>query len=783
MNETIRLILSLSISGSIIALLLFSAKPLIKHKLPQTIQYYIWIVVLLRLLIPFSFEWSLMNHVFSVDYTSKDMGLKQISQPMKEINEEITNENIINGDISVSDQAAYEVQNERNNIHNEADHRDKHLSISPDLYVLFLWILGMIVVFGVNVTGYVRFLRLIKKWNRPADEREKAILESITCSRYKVGLVRNSFIDTPMLIGILQPEIIIPDIDFDESQLKNILLHEITHYKHFDIAIKWLAMIAASIHWFNPLVYFVRKEINRACELACDETVVRNLDAEGKQAYGDTLISVASEREYSSGVIQATMCEEKRSLKERLVSIMKYSPKSRMIMIISVMLLVTAVIGAAALGASVGGFNSDDKPPIIYISAEGIETKTTVTGTNNWKAQSDFPHPLHLEYNTDNIVDLGRGQQMTIGTQKLRLDKKYKFSLEDISVFKNQELIELEVPEPFYTNGTLYMQAPSEEGEYTYSITLNFTNSKTVNYGFIVRVMDFNLKEIANHKTPYIGNNVKVQGIVANLPLPNDNFAQRYISLGTDRKPFTLSVFYEVKTDTLDGREWSELSSDRNAANMKKNALVLFCMIDNLEEVVFAFRNSKSEGTLNESKYSEAFSFKRNSFRDKYGDLNALGNDLKLLEEALVKEPQEGMPEHFKVKLVDFSDEEVEAARSVVYEYFRAIAAKDREAILKTFTDEYNRPNAVLFGEETLKLSDVDYDPDDPMRLSYVMHGRGSIKGTQKEDVIVFKVRFNVEYPNGAAPGSFNEGEYTGWHIILVREYPGAPWLIDDQGY
>jgi len=64
-----------------------------------------------------------------------------------------------------------------------------------------------------------------------------------------------------------------------------------------------------------------------------------------------------------------------------------------------------------------------------------------------------------------------------------------------------------------------------------------------------------------------------------------------------------------------------------------------------------------------------------------------------------------------------------------------------------------------------------------------VMHGRGSIKGTQKEDVIVFKVRFNVEYPNGAAPGSFNEGEYTGWHIILVREYPGAPWLIDDQGY
>ena len=106
-----------------------------------------------------------------------------------------------------------------------------------------------------------------------------------------------------MLIGIVRPYIIIPDINFNEKQLKNILLHEIVHLKRFDIAVKWLTMIASSIHWFNPLMYFIKKEINTSCELACDEAVIKNLSPSEKQAYGDTLISVVAENKYPTGSI------------------------------------------------------------------------------------------------------------------------------------------------------------------------------------------------------------------------------------------------------------------------------------------------------------------------------------------------------------------------------------------------------------------------------------------------------------------------------------------------
>ncbi|AGL03329.1 M56 family metallopeptidase [Desulfoscipio gibsoniae] len=61
MNDTVKLILSLSLSGSILAGLIFTVKLLFKHKLSKSIQYYLWIVVLFRFMLPFSFEGSITN--------------------------------------------------------------------------------------------------------------------------------------------------------------------------------------------------------------------------------------------------------------------------------------------------------------------------------------------------------------------------------------------------------------------------------------------------------------------------------------------------------------------------------------------------------------------------------------------------------------------------------------------------------------------------------------------------------------------------------------------------
>jgi beta-lactamase regulating signal transducer with metallopeptidase domain len=632
MNETIKLILSLSISGSILAVIIFAIKPFIKHRLSKAFQYYIWIVVLLRLIMPFSFDGSIMNYMFYNDKTAVDISAQGAVKAVADRSDNIG--------------SSYKLFNVKENVISGVYNGDvNHSNYFKDLfnqYVLYIWLLGITIALSVNLIGYARFLKHLKQTNRQVTQEQNRILTELLKESYKVGFVRNQFVTTPMLIGIRKPYIVIPDIDFNETQLKNILLHELSHLKRLDIVIKWLVMIAASIHWFNPLMHFIKKEVNNACELACDEAVIKNLNAQEKQAYGDTLISVVAEQKYTAQVLQATMCEEKKSLKERLLAIMNHSKKSRFITVVSIVLLTLAITGAIVLGARVN--TSNDNPPKIYISAEGMKTKVALIGTYSWKnrgvnIQADSDQPTNFNYKSDNIVNVNVGQQIVIGTQKLKSDKKYDFKIKDIVIYKVGLLEEVLMDKGRYDNGNYY-STPLEQGEYIYSLTLNYEDKGTVNYGFVVRVdmISYNLEEIYKYKTPYIGNNSKVSAIVSNVPAPSKDFNQKYISLETKNKPYKLNVYYEAKKDSLYSGEWPVIDINNiNYSNMEKNALVLFSMIGNMDEVTFAFRNSESEGSLDTSKYNATASFKRENIETIYGDLSALAENSGLLQDKLMR--------------------------------------------------------------------------------------------------------------------------------------------------
>ena len=130
-----------------------------------------------------------------------------------------------------------------------------------------------------------------------------------------------------------------------------------------------------------------------------------------------------------------------------------------------------------------------------------------------------------------------------------------------------------------------------------------------------------------------------------------------------------------------------------------------------------------------------------------------------------------------------FTDEEVESARKVVKDYFKAKAARDRKAILKTLTPWHAEKNVILWHNEKTTLKNISYDPFDPVRKSYVTSGRGSVNGTDIENVIVLKVDYDIEYPEGMEYGPYSEGEYRNWSMILVRDKKGGQWFIDDQGW
>lgn len=381
--DALRMILVMSISGSVLALVLFILKPLVKNRLPKTAQYYLWLVVIASLLIPVSKI--IILPVNTTETTTISSAVEWYFVSAEDVYERIKPYEV---DYGIPESKAEEVA-----------------ALVPDIWVTefvdwcrLIYPLGTIATVGYLFLSYYFYIESLKRRNKAARDNELHLLSELCGNRRIPKLLRNPKAATPMLIGLFEPAIILPDRDFAGKQLHSVLLHELTHLQRKDILIKWLSVLACSLHWFNPLVWFARREIDRTCELACDEAVIRKLDADGKQSYGDTLIAIAVDSKMPRTVLSTTMCERKKSLKERLGAIMKHKKSTRIAIIVSAVLIIAAVLTACALGAG----SKDNEVGVIpdnlnvsqtvldvakdFVSEWYSDTKKEVNyKTNNWR--------------------------------------------------------------------------------------------------------------------------------------------------------------------------------------------------------------------------------------------------------------------------------------------------------------------------------------------------------------------------------------------------------------
>jgi hypothetical protein len=98
-----------------------------------------------------------------------------------------------------------------------------------------------------------------------------------------------------LTLGARKPVIILPE-DFcagmDEETLVSVIGHEVAHISRRDYAINFICELVSLPISFHPLTYLIKREIERARELACDELVTEQLLA--PQAYARSLVRVAN---------------------------------------------------------------------------------------------------------------------------------------------------------------------------------------------------------------------------------------------------------------------------------------------------------------------------------------------------------------------------------------------------------------------------------------------------------------------------------------------------------
>jgi len=608
LNEFMRTIIIMSISGGAVSLLLLAIRPLVRHRLPKTAQYYFWIVALFAFLVPlsmFNFMPERVEnivgghiHVFTWEETNTvgvAVGPWTIGQP----NTTTPNISPTPSDYAIPAYTPTYVPLYPN-------------IVSTVLLSIYPWLALAVLMY--NLIGYAVFIKKLRRKYTPAREEETEMLAALATHKIP-RLLRSKAAATPMLIGLFRPAIVLPDREYTPAQLQSILLHELTHMRRLDIAIKWLSLLTCVLHWFNPLAWLARREINRTCELSCDEAVIRNMDTDNKRDYGNTLIDVATSTKIPMPVLSTTMCQEKRALKERLTSIMKSKKHTKLAAFVSMLIILTAILAACTLGTTNNSSGDRNDTNLANSSPRTIQDYANkyidymLYGFN----VGVFPYGIDEDYfyiRPANIIE----------TRINLLEKEAEFGniLPHTIELWRLDFMALtdDIEDGYLRWGTF---SPDSDGWIGHHSAFNdartllvFTiNSDEITflgsipwwmeetpYGLEGALRTFLEQEgLIDTIEPisYVGAAHETHRIVSAMPLPQDDMTLRAIQIGADHGGFgydehTLTIHYNLNGDSPEdapGTEFGQISSR------------LFDLIGNLQAVTFSVIGSEETDTDN----------------------------------------------------------------------------------------------------------------------------------------------------------------------------------------
>lgn len=156
---------------------------------------------------------------------------------------------------------------------------------------------------------------------------------------------------SPCLFGLFPPAIYVTmDCAQDEQLLHHCAEHEYTHYLHRDHIWAVLRGVCLALHWFNPLVWWAAALSRTDAELFCDEDTVRRLGEDARVDYGRSLIRMTCRERVDPLSAATTMSGRGGQLKTRIISITKH-PKTAIPVLILVLLLCAAAVGCTMTGA------------------------------------------------------------------------------------------------------------------------------------------------------------------------------------------------------------------------------------------------------------------------------------------------------------------------------------------------------------------------------------------------------------------------------------------------
>ncbi|PFV85463.1 transcriptional regulator [Bacillus thuringiensis] len=328
-----------SIMASILVGLILCIKVLFRNKLTPRWQYMLWIVLIIRLVLPWSPDSS--YSIYSVlTYKNDDAFISRGNPVAKFLTKESTQElkgiddtKVHTKEDTYTSSSTKTVQENKTQAGINEKQEDKIISFYT--ICMYIWLTGVILLSVATFIMNRRLLLYIKKQPVITDEKIVQLFEKCKQSmsiKRNIPLFVSGKVSSPTVFGFIHPKLLLSTVHMkilDEHQLRYIFHHELAHIKRRDVGVNWLMHGLLILNWFNPILWYAYSCMREDQELACDALALTCIDAEEQIAYGHTIISLLEHyTSYYQVPSIANFSKNKRVLKRRILMIKKFKKKS-----------------------------------------------------------------------------------------------------------------------------------------------------------------------------------------------------------------------------------------------------------------------------------------------------------------------------------------------------------------------------------------------------------------------------------------------------------------------
>ena len=344
----------ISLTTGLIILLLILLAPFLNKRYAAKWKYWIWIVLAMRLLIPYNGMKSTPSIVVDIPrQMTAPLVLHDVEEFASVPNTEVT---------------ASELSEDKQEYSEATRPKRQPVDITLLDFVIFIWLLGCLSILSVHGVSYICYKRqILKNGTSIEDEHILCQFQQLTRElkiRQRVVVMYYSRASSPLVVGFFHPILVLPGKSYNEEEIYYILKHELIHVKRKDICLKLLMMVANAVHWFNPIVWIMRKEAAVDMELSCDERVVLGMSFAVRKAYMETLLSMLHRQGAGGTVLSTQFYGGKQVMIKRFNNILTEKRKKNGISVLVCTIVLTFVLGTL-MGCSINEEYSDSPENVV----------------------------------------------------------------------------------------------------------------------------------------------------------------------------------------------------------------------------------------------------------------------------------------------------------------------------------------------------------------------------------------------------------------------------------